>query len=198
MVNYYLQTDVKQVLTDFRAYLLINIANEWSGTTSYLSAYQTAISTLRTNGINHTLVIDANGSGQTATTIFTNANSLLTSDTQHNLLFSVHMYSNYSTTTAVDNVLNQAASSSPRVPLVVGEFGPSFNGTTVAWQEITLKCQSLGLGYMPWSWKGNSSGSAQLDMAQDWPGPLTAWGQNIMVNDANSIQRTAVKASIYP
>src|SRR5262249_5998939 len=52
---YYTKADVKQVLTDFRSYLLINVANEWSGTSNYQSAYQTVIGTLRTAGINHTL-----------------------------------------------------------------------------------------------------------------------------------------------
>jgi hypothetical protein len=192
MAQYYTQAEIKKVLTDFRAYLLINIANEWSGT-DYLNAYRDAITTLRGAGILHTLVIDGNGFGQNAEPIFQNATALLNADPQKNLLFSVHMYGQYGTAQAVDAVLDRAVSSS--VPLIVGEFGPVLMGQNVAWQRITEKCQANKLGYLAWSWKGNSDGA--LDMAKDWAGPLTAWGQNVMFDDPNSVQRTAKRASIF-
>ncbi|MGC4095275.1 MAG: cellulase family glycosylhydrolase [Polyangiaceae bacterium] len=195
MAKYYTQADVKKVLTDYRAYLLVNIANEWSGT-DYLNAYKAAIAELRNNGINHTLVIDANNWGQNADSIFSNATALLSADTQHNLLFSVHMYGMYGTTAAVDAVLDRAIAT-PAVPLIVGEFGHQLSGQSVAWQRIVSKCQSNKLGYLAWSWKGNASADAALDLASGWQGPLTTWGQNVIVNDANSIQRTSSKASIF-
>jgi hypothetical protein len=195
MAQYYTQAEIKKVLTDFRAYLLINIANEWSGT-DYFNAYRDAITTLRGAGILHTLVIDGNDWGQNAEVIFQNATTLLNADPQKNLLFSVHMYGRYGTTQAVDAVLDRAVSSS--VPLIVGEFGPVLSGANVAWQRITEKCQTNKLGYLAWSWKGNAAADAPLDMARDWQGPLTAWGQNVMFDDPNSVQRTARRASIFP
>lgn len=194
MAKYYSKADVKQVLLDFRAYLLINIANEWSGTSNYASAYQAAIKQLRDNGINHTLVIDASGYGQDANSIFNNATTLSNSDTQKNLLFSVHMYGQYGTAAAVETVLAQAQSTA--VPLIVGEFGHQLSGAAVAWSDILAKCQSRGIGYIAWSWMGNDSMNAQLDMAQAWEGPLTTWGQNVLTG-SNGIQATAKKASIF-
>jgi mannan endo-1,4-beta-mannosidase len=195
LAKYYTTAEVKQVLTDFRGYLLVNIANEWSGQGNFVSAYQAAINELRTNGINHTLVIDGSGYGQDASSVLNNAAALTTADTQHNLLFSLHMYEQYATPAAVDAALNQANSAS--IPLIVGEFGPQFNGAAVAWKEILDRCQSLGIGYLAWSWMGNDAMNAQLDMASAWEGPLTTWGQNVLLG-TNGIRQTAKRASIFP
>jgi len=48
-----------EVLLAYEDYLLINIANEWSGE-DYFGGYSAAVEHLRENGLNHTLVIDAN------------------------------------------------------------------------------------------------------------------------------------------
>jgi hypothetical protein len=194
MAEYLVREDVKEVLQNFREYLLINIANEWSGGEEYAATYQSAIELIRGNGINHTLVIDANGYGQAAQTIFDNADALLAADPEHNLLFSVHMYTNYSTPTQVDAALNQAVDLS--IPLIVGEFGPELSGTDVAWEQILATCTGLGLGYIPWSWTGNDEATAHLDMAEDWEGPLTAWGEDVL-NGPNGIAETAQRASIF-
>ena len=194
MAKYYTKPDVKQVLIDFREYLLINFANEWSGQGNYAAAYQAAITELRMNGITHTLVIDGSGFGQDSASIFSNATALTTADTQHNLLFSVHMYGRYPSAASVDSVLDQANSS--QVPLIVGEFGPQFEGMNVAWQEVMSKCQALGMGYIAWSWMGNDAVNAPLNMAQNWEGPLTGWGRDVLTG-SNGIQPTGRKASIF-
>jgi mannan endo-1,4-beta-mannosidase len=192
--EYYTQDDVKQVLDDFREYLLVNIANEWSGGDSYAATYADAIELLRSSGINHTLVIDASGYAQNAPSVFDNADALLAGDPEHNLLFSLHMYTAYSSAAQVDSVLNQAVDSS--VPLIVGEFGLQLSGTDVAWEQILATCTELGLGYIAWSWMGNDAGTAHLDMAEDWGGPLTQWGQDVMTGP-NGIAETSEKASIF-
>jgi mannan endo-1,4-beta-mannosidase len=186
MAQYYTQSDVSQVLQDFREYLLINIANEWSGT-NYRTAYQNAINELRSSGINHTLVIDGNEYGQGFQAIADNWSSLLSSDPEGNLLFSVHMYGNYTSAGAVDNVLNQANSAG--IPLIVGEFAPP-----AAWSQILSTCNTQRRGYIAWSWKGNEDSS--LDLAQGWNGPLTSWGQNAMTS-ASGIANTSTRASIF-
>lgn len=192
MAGYYAEPDVKQVLLDFREYLLVNIANEWSGQGNYASAYQNAIGLLRDNGIEHTLVIDASGFGQDAQSIFSNAESLMAADPENNLLFSVHMYGQYSDPSQVQSVLNQAADSG--IPLIVGEFAQTQQGSTVAWQSILDTAQSLGLGYIGWSWLGNED--TALDMALDWEGPLTSWGEAFF-NGTNGISATSKPASIF-
>ena len=194
MANYYVRADVKKVLNDFRAYLLINIANEWSGT-DYFGAYQEAVNYLRNNGVSHTLVIDANGFGQNGQVIVDNAAALINADPQRNLLFSVHMYERFATTAAVDNFFTAVSSRS--IPVIVGEFGWQHNGQNVAWERILTRSNDLGIGYIAWSWLGNDAQTAQLDMALGPAGPLTDWGQDVMMAAAGSIRATSARASIF-
>jgi mannan endo-1,4-beta-mannosidase len=211
MADYFIRPEVKQVLLDFQDYLLINIANEWSGTTNYESAYVQAINLLRSNGISHTLVIDAPSFGQIVTSAatrsadiaawFANAAALLQADPLHNLLFSVHMYESYPVTTPadVDQVLGFAGVGTT-LPLVVGEFGATHDGIAVAYTEVMSQCQAKGIGYLGWSWFGNGAGTAGqgLDMVTAWGGPLTSpWGSGIM-QGTNGVQSTSVKATIFP
>jgi mannan endo-1,4-beta-mannosidase len=211
MADYFIRPEVKQVLLNFQDYVLINIANEWSGTNNYESAYVQAINLLRSNGINHTLVIDAPSFGQIVTSAatrnadiaawFANAAALLQADPLHNLLFSVHMYESYPSTTPadVDQVLGFAGVGTT-LPLVVGEFGWTHDGISVAYTEVMSQCQAKGIGYIGWSWFGNAASSPgqDLDMVTAWGGPLTSpWGIGIM-QGANGVGSTSAKATIYP
>jgi len=191
---WWVKPEVLAVLQQFRAYLLVNIANEWSGGDSYQATYTTVIQSLRDAGIQHTLVVDASGYGQNAQSLVDNAQPLLDADPEHNLLFSIHMYDLFTDPARVDLVLEQAVSA--KIPYIVGEYGISLNGKDVAWAEIQAKCQALGLGYLAWSWMGNDVDTAQLDLAEGWEGPLTAWGEDVM-NDPNGITKTAKRASIF-
>jgi len=208
MAAYYVRPEVKKVLSDFQDYLLINIANEWSGTTNYESAYAQAINLLRTNGITHTLVIDAPAFGEIVQSEatrnadiaawFANATTLLATDPLHNLLFSVHMYDFYPTSNpaTVSQVLNFAGVGTT-IPLVVGEFGWMHDGIAVDYLDIMSMCQTRGIGYLGWSWFGNAVGTSvqDLNMVTSWGGPLASpWGTGITQN----IKATAVKATIFP
>jgi mannan endo-1,4-beta-mannosidase len=194
MAEYYASADVKQVLIDFREYLLVNIANEWSGN-DFVGAYTEAVTYLRSNGVSHTLVIDANGFGQNGQVIIDNAAALESADPERNLLFSVHMYERFGTNAAVDNFLNAATSRS--IPVIVGEFGWEHNEQPVAWERILTRSDELGVGYLAWSWLGNDEQTAHLDMAVSPAGPLTDWGSDVMTAAPGSIQQTSQRASIF-
>ncbi len=43
---------------------------------------------------------------------------------------------------------------------------------------------------------GNNADTAQLDLAEDWEGPLTTWGHDAFEGD-NGITTTAKPASIF-
>jgi len=192
--EYWTRADVLPVLQAFRPYLLINIANEWSGGEEYLATYQTVVANLRAAGLEHTLVIDASGFGQNAQSLFDSAATLTAADPESNLLFSIHMYDLFEDPARVDTVLNQAVTM--QIPLIVGEFGPMLNGKAVAWQAIMETSEALDLGYLAWSWMGNNVETEHLDMAEDWEGPLTTWGNDVL-NGENGIASTATKASIF-
>ena len=55
---------------------------------------------------------------------------------------------------------------------------------------------ACGIGYIAWSWTGNNADTAQLDLAADWEGPLTPWGESVLLGE-NGITETSVKASIF-
>jgi mannan endo-1,4-beta-mannosidase len=198
MAAYYASAPVKQILLDFEEFLLVNIANEWSGT-DFRGGYQAAVAQLRAAGINHTLVIDANGFGQNANSIVTDGAALLAADPQHNLLFSVHMYDAYNVNaggrTKITSTLQQIVTLP--LPLMVGEFGWQTGTPPVAIDAafIISECVRLKLGYLGWSWKGNAQ--SYLDLAVDWEGTqLSSWG-NTLIKGAGGLMTSSTKATIY-
>ena len=127
MADYFIRPEVKQVLVNFQDYALVNIANEWSGTTNYESAYVQAINLLRSNGINHTLVVDAPAFGEIVTMPPRGPRTsrpgsrtprpLLAADPLHNLLLQrAYMYDSYlaAMPADVDQVLAGSPGSGPR------------------------------------------------------------------------------------
>lgn len=194
MAEHYASSPMRELLIDFREYALVNIANEWSGN-DYFGAYQEAVNLLRSAGIEHTLVIDANGFGQNGRAILDNAGALTNADPERNLLFSVHMYELFGSTNAVDSLLNAAEGAG--IALIVGEFGHVHNGQDVAWERILTRTNELGQGYIAWSWFGNDPTTAALDMAVSSDGALTGWGQDVMSRAPGNIQSTSQRASIF-
>ncbi len=200
MVAYYTSAPVKQILLDFEAFLLINVANEWSGN-DFRGGYTAAVAAMRAAGINHTLVIDANGFGQNATSIMNDGAALLSADPQHNLMFSVHMYEQYANNAGghakITSTLQAAVTAS--LPLVIGEFGWQAGNPLMPIDAafIMSECVRLKLGFLGWSWKGNGAAQAYLDLAVDWEGAqLSSWG-NTLIKGPNGLSTSTTKATIY-
>ena len=194
-------------------YILINIANEWSdwymsspandppGTT-WRDAYIMAVKTIRDAGIKTTIVIDGAGYGQDnkANTFINYGPTIQSSDPQKNILFSVHMYCEWSVGGNSSIAKDLPAIQKAGLPIIVGEFG--FQETSgnshcdIDEALIISTCQANGIGWLAWSWKGNNTQEAFLDLSTDWAGTsLTTWG-NTVVNGANGT-KTAVNASIF-
>lgn len=76
-------------------------------------------------------------------------------------------------------------------------FGHNHSDGNPDEDAIMATAQSLGLGYLGWSWSGNSGGVEYLDMATNFdPAALTSWGQRIF-KGANGIAATAKEATVY-
>lgn len=205
MANYFAQNDVKAVLQNNTKYALVNIANEWGSAslsdTAWRDAYKTAITTIRNAGITNTIVIDGSGWGQYVSPIKNYGAALLSHDPQHNLLFSVHMYGAWNNSSTIGTELQNVKNLG--LAIIVGEFGYNYNngnnnlGTTVNAQEIMNQCQAKGIGYLAWSWTGNDSANAWLDLvsSSNWT-TLTSWG-NLVFNGTNGIASTSVRASVF-
>lgn len=203
LAQYYVD-DLLEVLQDFEPYLLVNIANEWgdyfSTAESWVQAYRPAISVLRDAGVNHTIVIDANDYGQRGATIVQNGQALLDYDPQHNILFSTHMYQAYENPQVILDVIRGAQNA--RLPLIVGEFGYQHgerNGQPipVPYEVMIDEAARVGVGYLAWSWTGNSDYVGYLDMSVNGSAAeLTGWGDDI-INGLNGIRSTSQRASTF-
>ena len=80
----------------------------------------------------------------------------------------------------------------------VGEFGYTHTDGDVDEAFLMQYCVENQIGYIAWSWKGNSGGVEYLDLALQWDGSeLSAdWGE-IVVNGVNGIKETAQPCSVF-
>jgi mannan endo-1,4-beta-mannosidase len=200
MAQYYVD-EMRDILLEFEPYLLINIANEWGNfqtpDADWVQAYRQAITVLRDAGLNHTLVVDASDNGQRGPVIVAEGTGLQEYDPQHNILFSTHMYQSYANPQSILDVMRGAAAKD--LPLIVGEFGFQHGEgpTPIPYEVMVDEAQRIGLGYLAWSWTGNSGGVEYLDMSVDGTAAqLTGWGDDI-INGQNGIRNTSAPASIF-
>ncbi|MDX3108506.1 cellulase family glycosylhydrolase, partial [Nonomuraea angiospora] len=187
----------KSALAGQENYVVINIGNEPIGNTNaaqWTAATSNAIKKMRSNGFEHLLMVDAPNWGQDWQYVMRdNAQTILDADTRHNTVLSIHMYAVFNTAAGIVDYLNRFQANG--WPLVIGEFGWRFSSSEVDHETILAEAQSRGLGYLGWSWSGNTD--PILDMATGFdPNQLTTWGQRIF-NGANGIKATAKEATIY-
>ncbi len=195
-VDYWLSEDVRAALEDEEGYVLINIANEAFGnnkTAQWESFHKSAISRLRSAGINHTLVVDAPNWGQDWSNTMRDgsaAQSIFEADVNANTLFSVHMYDVYNTESKVEEYFQ--AFSDKNLPLIIGEFAADHgSGNNVEEDAVLVGAETYGFGYLGWSWSGNNGDLDSLDIVEDFNvNTLTPWGDRL-INGANGFKATS-------
>jgi mannan endo-1,4-beta-mannosidase len=182
-------------------YIVLNIGNEPFGNNAAVSATwatatSNAITRLRSNGFNHLIMADAPMWGQDWQNIMRdNARTVFNADPDRNTVFSIHMYGVYDTAAEINAYFD--AFQTAGLPLVVGEFGINHSDGNPDEDTIMAQAQARGLGYIGWSWSGNSGGVEYLDMVTAFnPAQLTPWGTRIF-NGANGIRATSREATIY-
>ena len=123
------------------------------------------------------IMIDSAGWGQYPTSIKDEGASVFASDPEKNTVFSIHMYE-YAGGTAemvknnIDGALECGA------PVLVGEFGLKHTDGDVDEATVMSYCKQNNMGYIAWSWMGNSGGVEYLDLVSSWDGSqLTEWGK---------------------
>jgi mannan endo-1,4-beta-mannosidase len=182
-------------------HVVINLGNEPFGNNQQVSATWTsatsnAVSRLRGAGLQHLLMADAPMWGQDWQNIMrTNASAVFNADPQRNTVFSVHMYGVYDTAAEINAYFD--AFRTAGLPLVVGEFGHNHSDGDPDEDTIMAQAQARSLGYIGWSWSGNSSDVAYLDMVGSFdPATLTPWGERFL-NGPNGVRQTSKEATIY-
>ncbi|MFJ3670566.1 cellulase family glycosylhydrolase [Streptomyces sp. NPDC090106] len=189
---------LKSVLAGEENYIIINIGNEPWGNTSpegWTAPTIAAIQKLRNAGFEHTIMVDAPNWGQDWQGVMrANAQTVYDADTTGNLIFSIHMYSVFDTAAEITDYLNAFVNA--ELPLLIGEFG----GPADQWGDpdedtMMATAEQLDLGYLAWSWSGNTDPILDLAIGFD-PAQLSTWGQRIF-NGVNGIAQTSKEATVF-
>ncbi|MGW2914765.1 cellulase family glycosylhydrolase [Streptomyces asoensis] len=189
---------LKDVLAGQESYIVINIGNEpWGNTdpAGWTDPTIAAVKKLRGAGFAHTIMVDAPNWGQDWQGVMrANARAVYAADTTGNLIFSIHMYSVFDTAAEITDYLNAFVTA--KLPLLIGEFG----GPADQWGDpdedtMMAAAEQLDLGYLAWSWSGNTDPILDLTLNFD-PAQLTSWGKRIF-NGVNGIAQTAREATVF-
>lgn len=198
-VDYWIE--MADLLNDNKAYVIVNIANEWYGTYNNLEtwrdAYIDAIKKLRDAGIENTLIVDSAGWGQCADSVLKYGNDILKADKDANTMFAVHMYGTAGKNEeTIKNTIDTAIKNN--ICLLIGEFGCNHTDGKVDYETIMQYSTEKNIGYLAWSWKGNGDDVSYLDISRDWAGvDLSAdWGKPL-VEGEYGIKKTSKICSVY-
>lgn len=200
--SYWTGSEIANVLKGQEAYVIINVANEPNGnntSSSWAPSHVTAVQALRSAGLTHTLMVDAPNWGQDWENTMRNGggSSIWNADSLKNLIFSVHMYDVYGTANTVTSYFNTFLMNY-EAPLVVGEFAAD-HGSSGNVDEATIMsfAETLGIGYLGWSWAGNGDGLGSLDITNNFnASSLTTWGDRL-INGADGIAATAETCTCF-
>ncbi|WP_069172958.1 cellulase family glycosylhydrolase [Streptomyces griseus] len=186
------------VLAGQEDYVVINIGNEpWGNTdpAGWTAPTTAAVKKLRDAGFTHTIMVDAPNWGQDWQGVMrADARAVYDADTTGNLIFSIHMYSVYNTAEKVTDYLDAFVDAG--LPLVIGEFGgPADQYGDPDEDTMTATAEELRLGYLAWSWSGNTD--PVLDLVADFdPTRPSAWGERIL-HGPDGIAQTSQEATVY-
>ncbi|MET7368801.1 cellulase family glycosylhydrolase [Streptomyces sp. NPDC005566] len=189
---------LQSVLTGEENYVIINIGNEpWgnSNPEGWTEPTTSAVKKLRTAGFEHTIMVDAPNWGQDWQGVMrANAQTVYDADPTGNLIFSIHMYSVYNTADKVTDYLNAFVDAG--LPILIGEFGgPADQYGDPDENTMMATAQQLKLGYLAWSWSGNTDPILDLTIDFD-PTRLSSWGERIF-NGVNGIAQTSREATVF-
>ena len=177
---------------------ILNIANEWCGgwkSKVWRDGYTKVIPMIRQAGIKNTIIVDAAGWGQFGYSIRKYGAQVFNSDPLKNTMFSVHMYGMSGRFKWLIR-FNLEGATKQNLCVCAGEFGWKHSDGDVKEDYLMQYCQEKGIGWLAWSWKGNSGGVEYLDMAEDWDGNhLSDWGDKV-INGEFGIKKTSNKVKI--
>ncbi|MEN8906448.1 MAG: cellulase family glycosylhydrolase [Clostridiales bacterium] len=191
--------DIQSAIKGREDTVIINIANEWNGeweSSNWANGYLQAIPIIRNAGLTHTIMVDGAGWGQYPQSIIDRGQDVLEADPQGNVIFSWHGYEYAAGNSAtiqnnIDQIIDQD------LCLAIGEFGNKHTSGDVDEAYLMSYCQQRSVGWLAWSWKGNSTEVEYLDLSNNWTGTnLSSWGDTI-VNGTNGLKTTSKICSIF-
>jgi mannan endo-1,4-beta-mannosidase len=190
---------LRSALIGQESYAIVNIADEPFGNEhfkTWTAETSNAIRRLRAAGFQNTLLVDAPDWGQDLSfTMRDNAAAVLAADPSGNTVFDIHMYGVFNTAAKVQAYLSSFTSR--RLPIVVGEFADRHPYGMPDADAVMTYAQTYRVGYLGWSWSGNSAEVAYLDMVRDFnPSIRTPWGARF-IGGVNGLRATSREASVY-
>jgi uncharacterized protein YjdB len=188
--------------------MILNIANELGGgnSTAWRDAYITAIARLRAAGYRCPIMVDSGGCGQDKDDLVNYASAILNSDPQKNVIFSIHIYGNWTASGEqykidLNSGLDDLAATG--LCIVVGEFGPGRNigpsPTTMTPGQIITAADAHNFGWLAWAWDDPPTPSDENWFAMSWDGSyntssdLTLFGKDVVENSTYGLEAKAVK-----
>lgn len=201
-VDYWLSDDIKSAITGEEAFVMINIANEPFGNDAsdqWEPFHASAVAALRAAGLKHLFIVDAPNWGQDWSNTMRDgigASNIFSADPDENTAFSVHMYDVYNTSELVWSYFENFLGSG--MALLVGEFAADHGpGKDVDEATILAASKEHRIGYLGWSWSGNSSDLSSLDLVQDFnASAYSPWGQRL-IDGADGIRETSVLCACF-
>ena len=225
LISWWTTNPVLTVLKKHQQYLIINLANElgvyrWAGDnatqqatalTDFKNAYKSAITSIRSAGLNMPIMIDAPDCGTSIHAFASIGQELINHDPKHNLLLSVHAYwADYDGTAEIHNAVNA------KLPLVFGEIANKqanegdecyfdLDGTNqnkssptgFTYQSLLATLKTNDIGWLAWSWGPDGCANRRISGNGSF-GNLTTYGQDIVNNAAYGLKKTAVRSSMFP
>ncbi|TAL67494.1 MAG: T9SS type A sorting domain-containing protein [Bacteroidetes bacterium] len=174
-VNYWISPAVLNVVKKHEKYLLLNIANECGddqvNDEMFKAGYEDAVNQIRAAGIKCPLVIDGSDWGKNLGQLRNTGQYLLNADSEHNLLFSVHMYwavSDGANAAYITNEIQQSVNI--ELPFIIGEFSDKFNrdkgcNYETDYNTIIKLCRENDIGWLAWEWgPGNEYADPTCDI----------------------------------
>ena len=210
LADYYLQPDVKIMLQARQDKLVLNSANEvlhvlWatnsnSALSAYKNTYSAIITKLRNAGYICPLMIDAPDCGTNSDALVAVGQELLNADDQQNLIFSVHSYwYSYAGNNPVTMRAKIQSMIDAGIPFVVGEVANQQDDTqncqyTLPYQQFLTDCQSMGVGWLAWSWCNDVCPNRQMSTTGLFAN-LTTFGNELVHNSTFGLKANSNKSN---
>lgn len=213
LVDYWSQPAFVKLIQKHQEYLLVNIGNEVGDEVSeaqFLAGYTNAIQAMRAAGIHTPLVIDGSDWGKSLDRLDATASTLLNTDPDNNLLFSVHLYWPKFGGADANFIRSKLQNSvSLAYPLIVGEFS-SFGAWAgekasicspageIDYQTILEECHKHEIGWYVWEWgPGNNVKDPLCSVMDMTPDGLLdnlkpGWATEVVISSPYSIKNTSV------
>ncbi|MBE6048647.1 MAG: glycoside hydrolase family 5 protein [Clostridium sp.] len=186
--------EIKDALKGHEDTVILNIANEWYGSwesKAWAEGYEKVIPMLRDAGIKNTIMVDCSGYGQYPKSIADKGVEVFKSDKDANTMFSMHLYeyaggTSYQVKSNIDNATREG------LAVCVGEFGYKHKDGDVDEETIIKHCAENGIGWLAWSWYGNSGGVEYLDLVRSPEGGSYTEFGDILFNKLNAMSTSKI------